>query len=535
MKTRECPYWPGPGSNPDASGLTQNVSRAEWVGRIGFGQNICAEVIGEGEMPIKQKLRPYQVEVGRAILNSVLEHRGLTFTVEVARQGGKNEMSAQLELLLLTMHMASGGNLIKTAPTYMPQLLNSIFRLRDRLNDAGYKGLWAPEASNAITVGKARQIFLSAEPTARVVGATAHVLLEVDEAQEVGKEKFYKEFSPMGASTNVTTLLYGTPWDGNSLLEEVKQQNLEMERSDGVRRHFQYDWEAVARYNPLYQAYVEGERQRLGQDHPLFRSQYLLLPVHGGGGLFNGTQRAQLQGSHSRLHAPETGKTYVAAIDLAGGTGDGQRPASDDRAPRRDSTVLTVGELDSDSGDPLFSPNDRGQPRIRVVEQVWWTDVSPASLYPQLVDLLQNVWRCRRVVVDATGLGHGPASFLERALGRSVVEPFTFSAQSKSRLGFDLLAAINGGRLKAYAPDGSPEHQEFWRQVDRAEAYYRPNRTMNFMVDPKRGHDDFLTSLAMLVKAGQYAPRVARGRPRDATAGKSGHDASGRDLVAVER
>ena len=88
-------------------------------------------------MSIKQKLRPYQVEVGRAILDSVMGHKGLTFTVEVARQGGKNELSAQLELLLLTIHMASGGNLIKAAPTYMPQLLNSIFRLRDRLNDAG--------------------------------------------------------------------------------------------------------------------------------------------------------------------------------------------------------------------------------------------------------------------------------------------------------------------------------------------------------------------------------------------------------------
>ena len=470
-------------------------------------------------MAIRQQLRPYQVEVGRAVLRSVSERQGLTFTVEVARQGGKNELSAQMELLLLTRYMAQGGNLVKAAPTYVPQLINSILRLRDRLNDAGYAGLWLPQAGNSIHVGKARQIFLSADPSARVVGATAHILLEMDEAQEIDKEKFYKEFRPMGASTNVTTVLYGTPWDSDSLLEEQKQLNLELQRGDGVRRHFQYDWEEVARHNPLYHTYVEGERHRLGEDHPLFRSQYLLLPVGGGGGLLSGSQRAQLQGDHARLRRPEPGRTYVAGLDMAGGSGDGTIAAERDNNPRRDSTVLTVAELDFSAGDPLT-----GEPQARTVEHIQWTGVSPASLYPQLVDLLQRVWRCRRVVVDATGLGQGPASFLERALGRSVVEPFTFTAQSKSRLGFDLLAAVNGGRLKMYAMDGSPDYREFWRQLERAEAHFRPNRTINFMVDPKNGHDDFLASLALLVRAAQYAPRVARGRP--------GTD---RDLVGTTR
>ena len=470
-------------------------------------------------MGIKQRLRPYQLEAAHAILNSVLRNRGLTITVEVARQGGKNELSAQLELLLLTLNRSSGGNLIKAAPTYMPQLLNSIFRLKDRLNDAGHKGLWAAEGRNSFRVGKARQVFLSAEPSARVVGATAHVLLEMDEAQEIDKTKYYKEFRPMGASANVTSVLYGTPWDGDSLLEEQKQLNLEMERHDGVRRHFRYDWQDVARHNPLYREYVEGERLRLGEDHPLFRSQYMLLPVRGQGGLFGASQQAQIQGGHPRRRWPEQGRTYVAALDMAGGVAgsDALGPSADGLSgsgngrSQRNSTVLTIAELDFDAGDP-FS----GEPQVKVVEHVQWTGVSLAAVYPRLVDLLKRVWNCRRVVVDATGLGQGPASFLERALGKAVVDPFVFTAQSKSRLGFDLLAAVNSGRLKMYAPDGSPEYVEFWQQLARAEAYFRPNRTMNFHVDPKRGHDDYLASLALLVQASRYAPRVARGHSRNA-------------------
>ena len=68
----------------------------------------------------------------------------------------------------------------------------------------------------------------------------------------------------MGSTTNVTTVLYGTTWDDSTLLEEVKQTNLEMERKYGFRRHFHYDWQEVAKYNPDYLAYVEGEKERLG-------------------------------------------------------------------------------------------------------------------------------------------------------------------------------------------------------------------------------------------------------------------------------
>lgn len=103
-------------------------------------------------------------------------------------------------------------------------------------------------------------------------------------------------------------------------------------------------------------------------------------------------------------------------------------------------------------------------------------------------------------------------SVLRRALGSATVEPFIFTAQSKSHLGYDLLAAVNAGCLKLYAPDGSPEQRQCWQQIGQAEARYRPNRTMEFAVNRAKGHDDFLMSLALLVRASEYLPRSARGR-----------------------
>ena len=250
------------------------------------------------------QLRPYQAEAGRAVLESVLHRRGLTFTVEITRQGGKNELSAQLEVLLLTRHMLRGGTGVKASPTFSPQTLNSMLRLRERLNDAGYGGVWRPEHGHLIRLGRARFAFFSADKASNVVGATASILLEIDEAQDVDCDKFDRDFRPMGAATNVTTVLYGTTWDETTLLEEVKQRNLESERRDGIRRHFRYDWQEVARYNPEYGRYVESERERLGEQHPLFQTQYALQPLMGGGGLLNARQLALLDGTHPRQQTP---------------------------------------------------------------------------------------------------------------------------------------------------------------------------------------------------------------------------------------
>ncbi len=160
-------------------------------------------------MPIISGLRPYQREIASAVLDSVFTRKGLTFSVEIARQGGKNELSAQLELLLLTLYMGKPQSLVKCAPTFKPQTVISMTRLKDRLNDAGFDGLWVSELGYIIRLGNARAVFLSADESANVVGHTAHILLEIDESQEVSKEKYTKEFKPMGATTNVTTVHYG--------------------------------------------------------------------------------------------------------------------------------------------------------------------------------------------------------------------------------------------------------------------------------------------------------------------------------------
>jgi hypothetical protein len=295
-------------------------------------------------------------------------------------------------------------------------------------------------------------------------------------------------------------------WIAGTLLEETKQSNLELERKDGIRRHFRYDWQDVAKYNPDYLAYVEGEKQRLGENHPLFLTQYCLLPIHGGGGFFSPQQKAQLQGNHPRKNVPQKGKIYVAGIDLAGEAEEVNDFKLWAAMTHRDSTVITIGELDYSIVDDI-----QKQPAVKIVEHYRWTGTRHTELYSSLVDTIKKTWKCKRIVVDATGVGQPVASFLRQAVGAQVV-PFTFTAPSKSTLGFNLMAAVNAGRLKMYAGDVSSEYQQFWSEIDNARSQYRANQTMNFYVDPAKGHDDFLMSLALVMEAANnYEPREAQG------------------------
>ena len=313
----------------------------------------------------------------------------------------------------------------------------------------------------------------------------------------------------MGSATNVTTILYGTTWDDSTLLEEMKQANLELERKDGIKRHFRYDWQEVGRYNPDYIKFVQAERQRLGEEHPLFRTQYALLPITHGGGFLSRQQIALVLGEHQRQSQPEGKRTYIAGVDLAGEheqeRAGGDAPVNN-RGRGLDSTVITIAEVDA---------TNLSQPVLKVVEQYQWTGTPHSQLYTQMTAVLKNVWNCHRIVVDATGIGQPVASFLRRELGSRVI-PFVITSKSKSDMGFELLSFVNSGRLKLYKQDGSREYKETLFELERARAQYRPNQTMNFYVDPQEGHDDFLLSLALMVQAAKgLRPREAKGRLRE--------------------
>ena len=451
-------------------------------------------------------LYPYQSEIAEAILASILKGEGRIFTVMLARQSGKNQLSAVLEAFLLT-YMPQ-GTIVKAAPTFNPQITNSSLRLlsllatpftRNRVwQSQGHIIGLAPNPDPVLLrnhVGP-RIMFFSAGPDSNVVGATADLLLEIDEAQDVAHEKFDRDFRPMAATCNATTVLYGTAWSDTTLLAQQRAVNLELALRTGEQQHFEYDWRTLAAINPAYRSFVEKEIARLGEDHLAIQTQYFLRPISSAGYFLNKLQRTLLRGTHPWLDEAEDMDWYVAAMDVAGE----ELPAPmnslmtqksrSSASKRRDSTVMTIGHI---------YYNELNLPVIEVVHHEWWTGMPHLQQYAMTLELMER-WRIRSLAIDATGLGAGLASLLLTALGSERVIPFIFSRSSKSHLAYQLLSLLNSGRLKLYAPDRAPQNvfDECWLQLRNARYSLPAPNILNFYVDPSDGHDDFLCSLALL-------------------------------------
>ena len=445
-------------------------------------------------------LRPYQAECARAVIRSVVAGDGRIFTIMFARQMGKNETSAQIEAYLLALFARRGGSIIKAAPSFKPQLVTSMLRLKDTLDSNPVtRRRWKSAFGYMTHVGSASVSFLSADMQANVVGATAGLLLEIDEAQDVDPEKYDREFRPMASSTNATTVLYGTAWGEDSLLQRQREINLAHERRTGERLHFEFDWRTLAATNAPYRAFVEGEIARLGADHPSITTQYELRCLSDAGRLFSESQRTAMGGRHARYRGPIPGHTYVAGIDLAGE----DEQADDARAralvPRRDSTVVTIGEVTRDAS---------GSASLHVVDHIWWTGRDQVWQYERLLDLWVH-WEFAAAVVDASGIGAGIAAFLA-ARHPDRVESFVFTAPSKSKLAYTMLGMINTGKLALYAPDGSPEWRECWSEIHACRYSLRSHEQMGWGVPPAEGHDDFIASLALCCHAATtMAPQPA--------------------------
>ena len=443
-------------------------------------------------------LYPYQREAAEAIIKSVWDRDGNTFVLIFSRQSGKDELLALCILFILWRLDEWGAEIVCAQPTFKPQTITAMERLRKR--GMNFERKLARTAGYIMRLGQARCSYFSAEPTASQVGATADRLLVMNEAQDIDPAVFDKRFSPMAASGNATRVFSGTSWTSSTLLAREKRAALEAEKLDGIKRVFMVDADQVGRINPYYRTHVTKETLKLGRNHPFIRTQYFCEEIDAQAGMFNAARRALMQGDQPGQSSAVDGQIYAFLLDIAG-QDESRMNAGEDAPlsnPGRDSVSLTIATIDLSTLPTLQAPT------YRFVNRQQWTGQNHLVIFGKLKSLVES-WKPQYIVIDATGVGEGLWAMLDKAFPDRVL-PVKFSQQVKSELGWRYLAMIETGRVRDCCLTDDLQSKSVRAQYDAcvSEIMPGPGKVLRWSVpEGARGtdgeliHDDYLLADAL--------------------------------------
>ncbi len=458
----------------------------------------------------KINLRPYQRQIALAIKLSIIHNLGLTIVVILPRQSGKNELQSHLFSWLLFRYAQAGGRIVSVSPTFKPQTTNNMDRVKVSLDACvGSRGLWKSSKGYMYCLGNARLQFFSGEPRANVVGATADLLLSVDEAQSISPAKFDKDFDPMTASTNATRVFWGTAWTADTLLERERRSALQAQQRDGIQRVFYFTADDVRPLVPAYGVKVDNLIATMGRNHPLVRTQYFSESIDAQSGMFNPARLSLMIAPCSPLPVLGRSETGPGArgrgataflIDIAGQDESKFNPLHSYELglgnPGRDSTALTIVEIDLSTLEALQRPT------YHVLYRQGWVGENHITIFGILKNLAET-WHPQHIVMDATGVGEGLWAMMDRAFPTRVI-PVKFTQQAKSEIGWRFLSIIETGRFRDHA-----HTDEVRLQYSKCicEILPGPAKTLRWGVpDGARGpageliHDDFILADSLTAK-----------------------------------
>lgn len=439
-----------------------------------------------------QPLYPPQIEAIELVERHMRERSGKVITIRSSRQTMKNECSATIHARALALYRSIGGTIIRSAPTHKPQIVNSKLRLERMIKlDPLIRGRVRKREGYIFECGDAQVQFLSAQDKANVEGATASLLLDIDEAHKVDKGKYEEAFGPMAAWQSVPTVMWGVAADKEDLLYEYRQYN--EEREPGL--NLQYPCELWCELRPEYAKHCEERKKKLGENHPVWLTQYRLIDIEAIAGFLKAQQIELIRTSdHERVEKPKDDRRYVAVIDLAGEEEEGEVVTGKPDA-KRDATICWIVDINYD--DVVYD-----LPRFRVVQGYYWVGkefqsgpIGGKGQQELLLDVL-NLWKPRRTVVDARGIGAQIASYLSKRYHG--VEKYEATADSVSDDCYGFLSLVNNARIGLWRDDGSELYKECVRQMKQTKYEIFQHDKMRLVKPQGGGHIDMVKALTYL-------------------------------------
>lgn len=503
---------------PTSGKAVDSIPAEELAGKsISFdAHDITQKIIEFGKILTGISLYKYQEDIAYGVIYSVITFSGDVKTVLLSRQSGKSEVMAFI-IDTLTVLLPKLALIIPDLEQYKTGFRIGLFAPQsDQVNTTYSRALMRIDSANAEMVLKDPDIdtyltsnvrlsldngsFLAGQSAAKQskIESKTYDLIIMEEAQDIDDLVATKSIEPMLTATGGTLVKVGTTgmFKNHFWYEIQNNRNLDRKIADKrIRMHYEYDYKEIIkdrraqyeldhkRFHLNYENVVMKNKQRWGEESLAFRLAYALIWNLESGMLLTDKEFNDICNRKLGTQTPGIADYVVAGLDI------GKAPAE---------TVLTIGKV-------IYDPDDLTEkPHKQILDWIALGGLDYEVQHQMILEALVE-YNVSVLYADYTGVGRAVVDRLMYACGEYVtIEPYTFTAQSKSDMWFNFLSDIQTRKLIVPANKkvrGTQNFQKFEEQMKNCQKYFSGSY---LICEKSEGYfDDFCDSAALMCLAAE--------------------------------
>ena len=496
-------------------GSVTDIDTSDMAGRsVSFDAHfITGKIMDFGKVLTGIPLYSYQEEIAYRIIYSVITFEGSVLTVLLSRQSGKSETMAfvidtltvllpALAKIIPDLEQFSNGFRVGLFAPQSDQVVTTYSRAMTRLTSANAEMVLSDpdllvSLESEVRLNLSNGSFLAGQVASKQskIESKTYDLIIIEEAQDTDDFLVTKSIEPMLTATGGTLVKVGTTGVTKNHFWYEIQANRNHDRKipdKRLRNHFEYAYKEVIsarrhqfeidhkKFHLNYEADILRKKERWGEDSQAFKLAYALVWDLESGMLISDKEFNTLLNRKLGFQEPSTGDYVVAGLDI------GKAPAE---------TVLTIAKV-------WYTDDPFEKPYKQILAWVCLGGLDYEAQHHEILNYIVE-YNISTIFADYTGVGKPVVDRLVYACGEYVnIEPYTFTAQSKSDMWYNFTSDIQTRRLIVPANRmvrGTIEFQKFEEQMKNCQKYFNGA----YMVCEKsEGYfDDMVDSCALMCLA----------------------------------
>lgn len=465
-------------------GSVTDIDTSDMAGRsVSFDAHfITGKIMDFGKVLTGIPLYSYQEEIAYRIIYSVITFEGSVLTVLLSRQSGKSETMAfvidtltvllpALAKIIPDLEQFSNGFRVGLFAPQSDQVVTTYSRAMTRLTSANAEMVLSDpdllvSLESEVRLNLSNGSFLAGQVASKQskIESKTYDLIIIEEAQDTDDFLVTKSIEPMLTATGGTLVKVGTTGVTKNHFWYEIQTNRNHDRKipdKRLRNHFEYAYKEIIsarrhqfeidhkKFHLNYEADILRKKERWGEDSQAFKLAYALVWDLESGMLISDKEFNTLLNRKLGFQEPSTGDYVVAGLDI------GKAPAE---------TVLTIAKV-------WYTDDPFEKPYKQILAWVCLGGLDYEAQHHEILNYIVE-YNISTIFADYTGVGKPVVDRLVYACGEYVnIEPYTFTAQSKSDMWYNFTSDIQTRRLIVPANRmvrGTIEFQKFEEQMKTA-------------------------------------------------------------------